>query len=199
MIFIKHAFLLTAFCLLLSASILAQPNTDQPILFLSNRTGTSEAYVMNPDGSNLRRVSFGLPTGQFGNVPPREVTSAKWSPDGRKIVISRVVNGPSPGITSNVIVLMNADGSNPVSITEGRHPSLSPDGQKIVLLTVLEAAGFIRSIPTAPGGRSFRRQTPAPILHTHRKVPRYFSLVPALHLESRVSTSQTPTAATGRR
>lgn len=138
-----------AACLFLFVFTFAQPNTDQPILFVADRIGRTEAYLMNPDGSNLRRLSFGLPTGSFGATPPGNVISAKWSPNGRQIVLSRIVNGPSPGINSEVIVLMNADGSNPVSITSGRQPALSPDGQKIIFA---DCPGSCRLFTINPDG-----------------------------------------------
>ena len=81
-------------------------------------------YVMRPDGTGLRPLRRGR---QWTRVPA-------WSPDGRRLAL--VAGG------GGAIWVMNADGSNPVQLTEyvrpkfGLHvgwfsPTWSPDGRRI--------------------------------------------------------------------
>ena len=82
-------------------------------------------YVMNADGSGLRRLVSGSP-GTVASWPD-------WSPDGSRIVYNVI----SPGDTATISVV-NADGSNAVSIStvspvDGDfRPHWSPDGTRIV-------------------------------------------------------------------
>ncbi len=94
------------------------------IAFVSYRDGNAEIYVMNPDGSNQRRLT---------NTSAEEWHPA-WSPDGTRIVFQCMSGG-----ASNVCVV-NADGSGYTQITnwtqdEGlaQRPGWSPDGSKIVV------------------------------------------------------------------
>jgi Tol biopolymer transport system component len=94
------------------------------IAFVSNRDGNDEIYVMNPDGSNQRRLT---------NTPGEDWHPA-WSPDGTKIVFQCMSGG-----TFNVCVV-NADGSGYTQLInwtkdEGlaQRPVWSPDGGKIVV------------------------------------------------------------------
>jgi Tol biopolymer transport system component len=94
------------------------------IAFVSNRDGNDEIYVMNPDGSNQRRLT---------NTPGEDWHPA-WSPDGTKIVFQCMSGG-----TFNVCVV-NADGSGYTQLTnwtkdEGlaQRPAWSPNGGKIVV------------------------------------------------------------------
>jgi len=81
-------------------------------------TWRSEIWVMNSDGSHLNRL---------GNV---EGQGPDWSPDGSKIVYFNYVDGGGD------ISVMNADGSNPIKLTDNPSedwwPKFSPDGSKIV-------------------------------------------------------------------
>jgi Tol biopolymer transport system component len=100
------------------------------IVFNSNRTGTSQVYVMNADGSGQAQLTF-------DSAPKDQVSD--WSPDGSKIAyladthgISDVVN-PSWGD----IWVMNADGSGQHAITSGASwygTAWSPDGTRIATL-----------------------------------------------------------------
>jgi len=94
------------------------------IAFVSNRDGNDEIYVMNPDGSNQRRLT---------NTPGEDWHPA-WSPDGTRILFQCMLGG-----TFNVCVV-NADGSGYTQITnwtkdEGlaQRPVWSPDGSQIVV------------------------------------------------------------------
>ena len=98
---------------------------SQRITFVSSRENWgNEIYVMDFDGTNQKRLTH-------TEVNERHPT---WSPDGSKIAFSSVQE------EDFVISVMNADGTNRMSLTEeildGRtqfnfHPAWSPDGRTI--------------------------------------------------------------------
>lgn len=93
------------------------------LAFHSNRDGTNQVYVVDADGSHLRRLT----DHPSGSLTP------KWSPDGKTLVYTRGVN------ESSDIWLMDADGSNQrvLVATDGddSHPQFTPDGATIVFNT----------------------------------------------------------------
>jgi Tol biopolymer transport system component len=100
------------------------------IAFTSRRTGTSQVWVMNADGSNQTQLTF--------DAQPKDQVP-DWSPDGSKIAyladthgIADIVN-PSWGD----IWVMNADGSGQHAITTGASwygTAWSPDGTRIATM-----------------------------------------------------------------
>jgi len=92
------------------------------LVFQSNRSGSWEIYVSDPDGIT------GLTQLTKNNVADN---TPKWSPDGTKIVFATERdNGDSE------IYVMNADGSDQRRLTsqpgDDAHPSWSPDGKRII-------------------------------------------------------------------
>ncbi len=90
------------------------------IVFVSDRDGNSEIYVMNADGTNQTRLTN----------EPRNDFAPSLSPDGSRIVfMSRRAGGDE-------IYVMNADGTNPVRLTDNPAnddtPVFSPDGSRII-------------------------------------------------------------------
>ena len=86
-----------------------------------------DIYVMNADGSGLRRLTR--------NDGPGWAWFPIWSPNGRRIAFNRVLSPPKPpysrGWTSEVWV-MNADGSGQRRLASGLQPNAwSPDGKKL--------------------------------------------------------------------
>ena len=71
------------------------------IAFHSYRTGDSEIYLMNVDGSNQHNISNQAGTDAF----------PEWSPDGSKIVFYSSRTG------DDEIFVMNADGTNQINLT----------------------------------------------------------------------------------
>jgi Tol biopolymer transport system component len=88
---------------------------------------TSEIFMMNADGSGVTRLTNRPDTGSF---------SPSWSPDGRRITFqSTAFNFPGGGVHSVDIFAIDADGSNPVRLTNDPGfafaPRWSPDGTRI--------------------------------------------------------------------
>jgi len=87
--------------------------TSADIVSLSDRDGKGDIYVMNDDGSNVRRVTD-TPFTQ-GNL--------SWSPDGRRITFATDIHSARAGQVQQVeIFIISADGSDEQNLTE--HPAL---------------------------------------------------------------------------
>lgn len=90
------------------------------IAFVSDRDGSREIYVMNPDGSGQTRLT----------TDPAADTSPSWSPDGARIAFTSDRDG------NNEIYVVNSDGSGQTRLTNNPAadgwPSWSPDGSKII-------------------------------------------------------------------
>ena len=126
------------------------------IAFTSNREGQEAIFVMNADGSGVRRIHNGLlvsngpnwqPDGRIrfgggrniytmkpdGSDVVRVNTSGALSPDGRQILFVKEVIPGEP--SSNELFVANADGSNSRRLTHNKiadvDPRWSPDGRKI--------------------------------------------------------------------
>jgi len=94
------------------------------IVFESNRDGNSELYMMNADGSSIRRLT---------NTPNTDEAHPGWSPDGAWIVCEAYGSGGwalnlvDP--TSGAITVVTPGGN------DDRAPSWSPDGNWIAFQT----------------------------------------------------------------
>ena len=87
------------------------------LVFQSNRSGTTQIYVINADGTGETNLS----NNGFNDRAP------DWSPDGTSIVFDSDRNGGPE------IWVMNADGTGQVLLygPVGRRPAWSPDGTRI--------------------------------------------------------------------
>ena len=94
------------------------------IAFTSDRTGTSQLYVMRGDGSNQKRLT----KGKWANVLP------VWSPDGKRIAFTRL---QGKGLNAFGVYTMNVDGSRQHKLATGIGGAWSPDGKRIAYLRLL--------------------------------------------------------------
>jgi putative hemolysin len=103
----------------------AAPAGSGPLVFDSTRGGDyRDLYVMNRDGTNMSRLT----RGETGSI------AGPWSPDGQRIVYTAF------GLTTSDIWVTNADGSDPVNLTDTPDvdegfPAWSPDGTHIAYTT----------------------------------------------------------------
>ncbi len=149
---------------------LAEPG---PILFVSDASGTSQLYSMQPDGSDVRQLT---------DDPEFPVGRAVWSPDGTKIVFE----GPQEARRYGpALYVVNADGTGRYRLTRtatpgvhlanGAHPVWSPDSRRIAFrrLMIPEALGLYETYAVDVDGTNEQRVTN--------------SLVDALSLHTQVS------------
>jgi TolB protein len=105
------------------------------IAFVSNRRGNDDVYVVNADGSGLRKVSRS----------PRNEGDPLWSPDGRVIVFQGPREPPSEAERAvcrghcmrGELFVVNADGTGLRRLTrnwkDDSPAAWSPDGRKLLL------------------------------------------------------------------
>ena len=90
---------------------------DGKILFVSNRDGNAQIFVMNADGSGQKPLTLG----------PAENTEPAWSPDGRRIAFTSYRDGNAD------IYVMDADGARQKRLTDDRRadsvPAWTADGR----------------------------------------------------------------------
>ena len=99
------------------------------LAFMSNRDGNPEIYVVNRDGTGMRRLT---------NHPENDVTPT-WSPTGNQIAFTSNRSG------SPQIWIMNADGSEPQRITGESwcdRPTWSPAPFNEIAYASRTGAGF---------------------------------------------------------
>jgi len=98
------------------------------IVFNSDRGGSQQLYVMNADGSNVHRISFG--DGRYG--------TPVWSPRADLIAFTKMSGGKF------YIGVMRPDGSGERILTESyldEGPSWSPNGRVITFYREFPASG----------------------------------------------------------
>src|SRR5262245_50778600 len=126
------------------------------IVFQSDRDGAEELYVVNADGSNVVRLTYGV--GVYNGGHPT------WSPDGRRIAFT------CDGIGNSDICAINADGTGFTRLASDPNshdydPDWSPDGARIAFassryqsdynasIAIMNADGTgVTLLPNAVGG-----------------------------------------------
>jgi WD40 repeat protein len=103
------------------------PLANGKIAFISEHDEYNDIYVVNPDGSEVTRLTYTNDNKEYWPV---------WSPDGSRIAYFTY----SP--EHDGLNVMNADGSNPVMVADMVNnitpPSWSPDGQWLVFSSILD-------------------------------------------------------------
>lgn len=116
------------------------------IAFLSTRTGHTEIFVMNSDGTNVVQLTD-------NNNPEEEAIC--WSPDGTKIAYSIKIKKKY-----QIAVINSTDGSDYAQLTtedNNRMPAYSPDGTKIAFVSKRsKAKNYDLYIMDADGGNQTR-------------------------------------------
>jgi len=143
------------------------PTGQYQIAFESDRSGHSEIWVMNADGTNQRQL-----TGNHNNEEP------DWSPMGDKIAFVRFVYIEPEGLPGRLqydIWVMNVDGTDLRPLTQSveweQNPEWSPDASLIAYysattfgdyrLMVMNADGSDPFYPIAGGQWGFLSSDPA--------------------------------------
>ena len=114
---------------------------------------TSHLFLINPDGSGLRQLTYGDVTDLWHS----------WSPDGSRIVFERLVRS-----RGNDIFGVNADGTSlrRLTYTDTSHqPAWSPDGRSIAYydstgVFVMNADGTGKRLLTDQAGRGSPARSP---------------------------------------
>jgi len=120
----------------------------QQVAFVSARDGNPEIYLMNADGSGLKRLT---------DHPDGDIMPA-WSPDGKYIAFVSEREGQAD------IWLMDADGGNLVRLTfndaQDVYPAWSPDGRQIAFGS--DRDGNVEIYTMDGDGRNQRNLTNSP-------------------------------------
>jgi Tol biopolymer transport system component len=96
------------------------PSPSGRIIFLSERDGDKDLYLVDAAGNDPQRLTFAA---SLDGMP-------RWSPDAGRVAFASTVNGNTD------IYIVNADGTNLTRLTDDpgkdSSPSWSPDGTRIV-------------------------------------------------------------------
>ena len=94
--------------------------TGEQILFISDRGGVRDLYLMDPDGSNVRRVfKFKIEAWR---------TSPTWSPDGKRFAYEHL---DWNDLTSTIYIATLGEQEPEEFLLNARYPAWSPDGTEI--------------------------------------------------------------------
>jgi Tol biopolymer transport system component len=131
------------------------------IVFAGSRDGRYHLYVINPDGTGSRELTYGV----------TEERTPEWSPDRQRIAFARFAE---PGGSVADIYILEATGGSAVRLTRSpeveEDPSWSPDGERIIFTASDRSTGRTRiRIARLDGKRS--PQLPEPSIGNRRGRP----------------------------
>ena len=108
------------------------------IVFISNRDGNDELYMMDYDGHNQTRVTFNN----------KQDYMPAWSADGKKIVYTSYRNN-----TAGLYILNPFEGEITEVVSKGTNfaPTFSPDGKKLAFCSTLEEGNPEIYVATSEG------------------------------------------------
>ena len=127
---LRGGFLVLTVSFFLVSTSLAQLG-DTRIAFMSTRNvdWDAEIYLMTPNGEQISQLT----------KQPKADTEPAWSPDGKRMTFMSyrdLKQIPERGVIRGEIYVMNADGTNPINLTQSveraeRVSTWSPDGRQI--------------------------------------------------------------------
>ncbi|MDH6711475.1 TolB protein [Kitasatospora sp. MAA19] len=113
----------------------------------SNQVQYSDLYLMNPDGTEVQRLTF------LTNDKPYsgQVSNPSWSPDGKQLTFEYRTSATGQPANSRAIYVVGADGTGlrqltPWELRAGDRANWSPDGTQILFTT------YPAGPDNAPGG-----------------------------------------------
>lgn len=142
---------------------------DADIHWLGNRiafTRDSQIWIMTADGTGAYQLTDPPRAGEWGNaVLPFGDYDPRISPDGNKVIFSRMVDDHSPHGNYD-LYLVNIDGSNEVKLTDNGYTqglsAWSNTGDRIIfIVSAIEDVGTYDLFEMKLAGRRIENVTPA--------------------------------------
>ena len=123
--------------------------SDRDAVVVNSERGisTNNIYIMNADGSNVRRLTTNNVTAGYGGL--------SWSPDGMKLAFNLSNSTPAGGYFAmgiHVLTISNSMFTNLTGASDNRYccPKWSPDG-KYILYSVLDVGSKSIYVMNADG------------------------------------------------
>ena len=133
------------------------------IAFASDRANTPyemfDIYVMNADGSGVRRLTFDGGDPEQPTEPMHDSLNPAWSPDGTRVAFDTTRDG------NREVYVINANGSGLVNVSQHTAsdyaPTWSPDGSQLTFTSTRAGQADIWAVDVASFSGSTARVTAA--------------------------------------